>query len=144
MTRCKQCRRLLADDAETCSLCGTPNPSVKGMYQTSTVLISAGGADLVYRSVDEVPVPLRTRLIESTSGDNARTILIYDERGRHEIAKAMRNVSCPAPRGLLDSALARVAPAGSWLTPVRLRLIVGLIGAMTFAALALEFAQHWH
>jgi len=67
---------------------------MKGMYQTSTVLISAGGADLVYRSVDEGAGPLRTRLIESTSGDNARTILIYDERGRREIARAMR--TCPA------------------------------------------------
>ena len=144
MTRCKQCRRLLADDDAKCSLCGTPNPSVKGMYQTSTVLISAGGADLVYRSVDEVPVPLRTRLIESTSGDNARTILIYDERGRQEIAKAMRNLPAPAPRGLLDSALARVAPAWPWLTPPRLRLILGLLGTMAFATLVLEFAQHWH
>jgi hypothetical protein len=144
VTRCKRCRRLLADDDETCRLCGTPNPSVKGMYQTSTVLISAGGADLVYRSVDEVPVALRTRLIESTSGDNARTILIYDERGRQEIAKAMRNLPAPAPRGLLDSALARLTPACSWLTPLRLRLILGLIVTMSFATLALEIAQHWH
>ena len=34
------------------------------MYQSSTVLISAGGADLVYRSVEEVPASLRTRLLE--------------------------------------------------------------------------------
>src|SRR5689334_22843820 len=79
---CRRCRKHLAENAERCPHCGTPNSGDAGMVQTSTVLISVDGADLVYRSVDEVPVPLRTRLLKSTNGANSATILIADRRGR--------------------------------------------------------------
>jgi hypothetical protein len=113
------------------------------MYQSSTVLISAGGADLVYRSVDEVPAPLRTKLIESTNGGNSGTILIADQRGRREIAKAMRSLPGPSQRRLLDSMLGREARADSWLTPACKRVIVGLVVLMVLATLALVYAHRW-
>jgi len=53
------------------------------------VLISSGGADMVYRTVEEVPRGLRTRLLKSTSGGNSGIILIADRRGRKEIAKVV-------------------------------------------------------
>jgi len=141
--RCTQCRKTLAENDESCPHCGAPNPAAKGLYQSSTVLISAGGADLVYRSVEEVPVPLRTKLIESTNGCNSATILIADQRGRREIAKAMRALPGGSPRRLLDSALRRAAPVNSWLTPVRLRILFGLVGLTMLATLALGFAHGW-
>ena len=52
---CKRCRRNIAADQARCPHCGEPKPEGTGLFQTSTVLISAGGADLVYRSVEEVP-----------------------------------------------------------------------------------------
>ena len=52
-------------------------------------MISTGGADLVYRSVEEIPRGLRTRLLKSTSGGNSGIILIADRRGRKEIAKVV-------------------------------------------------------
>ena len=58
--------------------------------EDSTILISAGATDGVYRNVKEVPPPLRKQLLKSTSGLNAATILIADRRGRHELAKAIR------------------------------------------------------
>jgi hypothetical protein len=107
------------------------------------VLISAGGADLMYRSVEEVPAPLRTKLIESTNGDNARTILIYDERGRREIAKALR--AMPGPQqSLLDSVFGGAEVPESWLTPVRKGIILGLLVLMVLATLALVWAHRWH
>ncbi len=141
--RCKQCRKALAEEDVKCPYCGAPNPAAKGMYQTSTVLISAGGADLVYRSVEEVPASLRSRLIESTNGGNSATILIADQRGRREITKAMRALPVPAQRRLLDSVLGRRDSAGHWLTPTRKRIILGMVIAMVLAMLALISARRW-
>ena len=89
--KCPACGRKYAESASACPHCGEPNGKPAGMFQTSTVLISAGGSDRVYRSVDEVPQALRTRLLKSTNGANSATILIADRRGRKEIAKAMRH-----------------------------------------------------
>jgi hypothetical protein len=114
------------------------------MYQSSTVLISAGGADLVYRSLEEVPTSLRTKLLESTNGGNSATILIADQRGRREIAKAMRALPGPSQRRLLDSVLGGEVPADSWLTPVRKHIILGLLVLMILATLALVYAHRWH
>jgi hypothetical protein len=62
------------------------------VFQTSAVLISAQGADMLYRSMDEVPRPWRTKLLESTSSANSATILIADKRGREELARVMRSL----------------------------------------------------
>jgi len=142
--KCKQCRKPLAEEDAKCPHCGAPNPAAKGMYQSSTVLISAGGADLVYRSVEEVPASLRTRLIESTNGGNSATILIADQRGRREITKAMRALPGPAQGRLLDAVLGRAGPAAaSWLTPLRKRIILGLVVLMALTTLALVFLHRW-
>ena len=143
MIECRQCRKTMADDDAECPHCGAPNPAAKGLYQSSTVLISAGGADLVYRSVEEVPDPLRTRLLESTNGGNSGTILIADRRGRREISKALRSLPGPAPRGVLDSVLGRPAAASAWLTPARRRIILGLVVLMVLATLGLVYAHRW-
>jgi hypothetical protein len=56
----------------------------------STILISVGGQTRVYHSVEEIPDKLRERLLETTRGLNAATILIADRGGREEILKAVR------------------------------------------------------
>jgi hypothetical protein len=142
--KCRQCRKTLSEEDATCPRCGASNPAAKGMYQSSTVLISAGGADLVYRSVEEVPASLRTKLLESTNGGNSGTILIADQRGRREIAKAMRALPGPSRQRLLDSVLGREDPVESWLTPARKRIILGLVVLMVLATLALLYAHRWH
>lgn len=60
--------------------------------KTSTIFISIGGKTRVYRSVDDVPAPLRKKLEQSTNGLNSATILIADRRGRQEIARAIRGL----------------------------------------------------
>jgi hypothetical protein len=114
------------------------------MYQSSTVLISAGGADLVYRSLEEVPASLRTKLIESTNGCNSGTILIADQRGRREITKAMRALPGPSQRRLLDAMLGRDDAPDFWLTPLRKRIILGLVVLMVLATVTLLYAHRWH
>src|SRR5215470_17535076 len=102
---CKRCRKTYGWDETRCPHCGEPKPDSSGLFQTSTVLISVGGADHVFRSVEEVPTALRSRLLKSTNGANSATILIADQRGRREIAKAMRNLPGPTQRRLVHSIL---------------------------------------
>jgi superfamily II DNA helicase RecQ len=58
--------------------------------KSSTIFISTGDRIQVFRSMEEVPGPLRKKLLESTTGLNSATILIADRRGREEIARALR------------------------------------------------------
>jgi hypothetical protein len=127
---CSRCRKKFEQEEARCPHCGEP-ARVKGTFQTSTVLISSGGEDLVYRSVDEVPPQLRNRLMRSTSSSNSGTILIADRRGRKEIARAMRKVPAPASGG----------PA--WLTPLRRRAIMILVFLACLALIAVMFLHRW-
>jgi len=60
--------------------------------KTSTIFIAKGGRTRVYRSVEEVPAPLRKELEASTNGFNSATILIADRRGRAEIIRALNGL----------------------------------------------------
>ena len=141
---CKRCRKAFEEDAGRCPNCGQPNPGSSGVFQTSTVLISSGGADLVYRSVEDVPAGLRSRLMKSTNGSNSATILIADRRGRQEIARAMRNLPGPAQRRLIHSILGSSGQeAPEWLTPARRRLILVVVsvGLLALVAAVFSFAR---
>ena len=59
---CARCSKKYGQDFARCPSCGEPNPETSGVMQTSIVVISAGNEDLVYRTVDEVPSRLRTKL----------------------------------------------------------------------------------
>ena len=132
---CKRCRKSFDAEAAKCPHCGLPRPTISsGVFQTSTVLISSQGADMVYRSVEEIPPPLRNKLLQSTNNPNSRTILIADRRGRKEIAHAMRQLS----RG----AAQRAAPGvPAWLTPARKKFILAFVGAVAVALVVVLFAH---
>lgn len=131
---CSRCRKQYDAEESRCPHCGQPNPASGGMFQTSTVLISTGKADLVYHSIEEVPAPLRTRLLESTSSANSGTILIADRRGRKQIARAMRKLP----------GLGRHRRRGSaWLTPRRQKTAVTLLLMLVLAVMAVVFGHRW-
>jgi len=138
--KCKRCGRKFAQEADRCPHCGEANGKTSGMFQTSTVMISAEGTDRVYRSVEEVPQSLRTRLLKSTNGANSATILIADRRGRKEIAKAMRNLPANAQRRLMQSIMAE-SEEMPWLTPGRKRAILAAVGLLAVAAVGLVFGK---
>lgn len=140
MMRCPACGRKYAESASACPHCGEPNGKPAGMFQTSTVLISTGGADRVYRSVDEVPQALRTRLLKSTNGANSATILIADRRGRKEIARAMRHLPANAQRRLMQAVLANPEGPG-WLGSGRRKAIAAAVAMLALAIIGLVFAR---
>ena len=142
---CTKCRRSFDEEEPRCPHCGETNPEASGLFQTSTVLISAGSARMVYRSVDEVPVKLRTKLLKSTNGANSATILIADRRGRKQIARAMRNLPSHAQRRLLSSILGAEATSSllQWMTPARKRAILAVIALLTLALIGIVFGHRW-
>jgi len=140
---CKRCRKAFEEDAQRCPHCGQPNPASSGVFQTSAVLISTGGTDMVYRSVEEVPAGLRSQLVKSTNGTNSATILIADRRGRQELAKAMRNLPGPTQRRLIHSILGDAADSGGWLTPARKGVILSAIALCALTIIAAVFSYRW-
>jgi predicted amidophosphoribosyltransferase len=142
---CPRCRARFEESSGACPRCGTANTRTKGTFQTSTVLIASSGGDRVYRSVQEVPASLRTRLLKSTNGANSATILIADRRGRHEIARAMRNLPGAAQRRLKRAMQGEVPPAAvqEWLTPARRKAILAVVVAIALVAILVVFTRAW-
>ena len=130
---CSRCGKEFDEAEARCPHCGERKAGASGLFQTSTVLISAGGADLVYRTVEEIPRGLRTKLLKSTSGGNSGTILIADRRGRQEIAKAAGKLPGVEKRSSL----------AEWLTPGRMRGIAAALALLALALVAWVFAHHW-
>ncbi len=64
-----------------------PDPADRGTIRTSAILIAAGRGLSVYRKLDEVPPRLRSKLVKSTAGANAGTVLIADRRGAQELLR---------------------------------------------------------
>ncbi len=107
------------DHWEQCPHCGEENESgevleVSGVLRTSTILIASGkGGAEVYRSVEEVPEPLRRKLVECTNGQNSGTIYIADQRGREQIALAIHNLPGTAAAPVLDRFSAALVPSAA-------------------------------
>ena len=116
--RCPACNRKIDGGPRDCPYCGQRLPErIAGMLKTSTILISADDTESVYRSVREIPEPLRKKLLRSTNGLNSRTILIADRRGEQQIARALKSLPT-APADMPPSSLSGPAPA----TPPKLTL----------------------
>jgi hypothetical protein len=95
--------------------------------------------------MDEVPDPLRNRLLKSTNSPNSATILIADRRGRQEIAKAMRSLSGARQRHLMQSFLGGTTQAGApgWLTPAWKKAVFALVLSLTLLLIAFVFMHRW-
>ncbi len=105
---CPNCQSEFDAPLASCPDCGIQIArKITGILKTSTILIGTDCVDGVFRSVQDVPEPLRTRLLESTSGENSGTIVIADREGRRqwteivahrENVAAMRGEHQPAAR----------------------------------------------
>jgi hypothetical protein len=140
--RCSKCGARFDGQEGKCPRCGHPaRETTAALLKTSTILISADDTQGVYRSVDEVPEPLRKKLLRSTNSINSRTILIADRRGRREILRAMRNLPGAAQRRLSNSLLGGNKPTPPRLTIAHIAgiLLAGATGVLTWLILS----HHW-
>ncbi len=142
MTTCSKCKKSFDTSNAKCPFCGAAAQGASGVFQTSAVMISTGGEDMVYRSVDEVPPTLRSRLLKSTNGANSATILIADRRGRKEVSKAVRSLPGPAQKRLLHSLLGNQAAKPRAWALVR-RALPFLILLVAMIVVVFVFLHRW-
>ncbi len=103
--------------------------------KSSTVYIALGDQLDVYRSLEEVPAPLRPRLDGSTNGANSATILIADRNGQRELVRAIEGHPTPL-RVRVRATRVEVSkePAPIEERPERPWLEIGLIGLLGLVA----------
>ena len=83
--------------------------------RTSTIFIATSDdTTKVYRSVEDVPLPLRQKLLKCTRGMNSATILIADKQGREELVRALQGRPSEVQCRLVDNMRSRQpeVPAG--------------------------------
>ena len=147
---CRRCgKKFDAAEGLICPYCGEAHAAAKsGVMKSSTILISAGETEAIYRSVREVPAPLRRKLLKSTNGLNSATILIADRRGREEIARALQNLPSSLQRRFLkpfrEEPLQNSYAARAWLLrpPVK-TAIAWLLGAGSMLVIWFMFTHKW-
>jgi len=142
MKTCSKCRKSIDGRAARCPHCGQPNAASARLFRTSTVLISSGGADMVFRSVDEVPTTLRNKLLKSTGGRNSVTIPIVGRRGCREVAKAVYILPGSAQKRRLRSRMGN-PPALARLAAPRRALVQALMALLAAAAVVAAVLSHW-
>jgi hypothetical protein len=139
---CRRCKKRF-DNGPVCPHCGAVNPAVRsGVVKSSMVLISSAGADAVYRSVKEVPAPLRRKLLQSTNGLNSATILIADRSGREEIERAIRNLPSSLQRRFLRP-FEEEREVPERLRPMVKAAIAWLLGAGSVVVVWFLFTHKW-
>jgi hypothetical protein len=76
--------------------------------RTSTIFIATSDETTkVYRSVEDVPLPLRQKLLKCTRGMNSATILIADKQGREELVRALQGRPTEVQCRLVDNMRSR-------------------------------------
>ncbi len=123
------------DSEAACPDCGIRVArSVAGVMKTSAVLISARGKQGFYRSVQDVPEPLRTELLTVTTSRNAGMIVIADKAGRERL-ELERMMKTPTPEAPPAPVEVRRFLGLSWVVWAGLCLALGVaaILAMLFS-----------
>jgi hypothetical protein len=135
--QCGKCGNDLGTNERKCPKCGEPVAQrIAGMIKTSTILISADDIEGVYHSVEDVPEPLRKKLLRSTNSINSRTILIADRRGRQEILRALKKLPGASQRRLSNALMGGKVSARAALPKVTILQTLGIVlaGAAGVAA----------
>jgi hypothetical protein len=87
---CPRCQSEFAEADSVCPECGIRLlRNVSGVMKTSAVMISARGEKGFYRSVQDVPEPLRTQLLETTTSSNSGVIVIADRAGKEQLTQVL-------------------------------------------------------
>ncbi len=87
---CPNCHAEFDSAPGACPECGIRLiRNISGIIKTSAVLIAAGEEQGFYHSVQDVPEPLRTQLIETTGSANAGTIVIADKASKEQITQVL-------------------------------------------------------
>ena len=71
--------------------------------RSSTIFVATDAGTSVYRSMKDIPAPVRRKLQESMQGMHSATILIADKRGRQELIRALQGQPSSVQCRLLEA-----------------------------------------
>lgn len=116
--------------------------NVSGVMKTSAVMIASGDEHGFYRSVQDVPEPLRTQLIEITNGSNSGTIVIADRAGKEQITRVIARRDRAPERTAKPAGTGRAAGFNPlhlpWIAWAGALLVLAAAGIITAV-----FVTHW-
>ena len=138
---CPRCHSEISELESICPECGIHlMRNVSGVMKTSAVLIAAGGEHGFYRSVQDVPEPLRTQLIETTTSQNSGIIVIADRAGKEQLTQVLARreaASAVSPEPEPQATATEAAPPANvripwraWAAFVIVLVLCGLIFAL--------------
>lgn len=144
---CPRCHTEFESARSNCPECGVRLlRNISGVIKTSAVLIAAGEKRGFYRSVQEVPEPLRARLIATTASANSGTIVIADRAGKEQLTQVMarRETSTEQETPLNLAAEEPRAATGYRIFGVSWAAWAGLLVVLTLAAvISTLFGMRW-
>jgi len=123
--------------------------NISGVMKTSAVMIAASGERGFYRSVQEVPEPLRTQLIETTTSPNSGIIVIADRAGKEQLTQVMARREASGDGTQPGRHRSREAATPDSAAPAPISRLPWLAWAGFFAVLVLAaiifaiFETHW-
>jgi hypothetical protein len=144
---CPRCQSEITERDSVCPECGIRlMRNVSGVMKTSAVMIAAGGEQGFYRSVQDVPEPLRTQLLETTTSSNSGVIVIADRAGKEQLTQVLARQEA-GPREVSKELTAEKPPSTEavsvasrlpWLAWAGFILVL-VLSAVIFAL----FQMHW-
>jgi hypothetical protein len=146
---CPRCHSEFGNSDAVCPECGVRLlRNVSGVMKTSAVMISAQGERGFYRSVQDVPEPLRTQLIETTTSQNSGIIVIADRAGKEQLTQVMarREAGREATEATQDRAREAAVSESQLPSIARLPWLAwaGFIAVLVMAAILFEiFRTDW-
>jgi hypothetical protein len=146
---CPRCFAEFEPGPGACPECGVQLlRNLSGMLKTSAVMISIEGEQGFYRSVQDVPEPLRQQLLRVTASENSGTIVIADRAGKEQLTQVVarresaRGEAVAVPAGTLQPAATRMPVWSrlrfSWIAWAGVFLLLGSAGVI-----AAVFTIHW-
>ena len=150
---CPKCHSEFETTESICPECGIRLlRNISGVMKTSAVMIAARGERGFYQSVQDVPEPLRTQLLEITTGSNSGIIVIADRAGKEQLTQVMarREAGREAiqEKALPEEPEAPAEPASAyppWLAWAGFVLVL-VISAILFIVFRTDWASfqiHW-
>jgi hypothetical protein len=139
---CPRCFAEFKSGPGKCPECGVRFVhNISGVVKTSGVMIAAAGERGFYRSVQEVPEPLRTKLLASTKSVNSGTIVIADRAGKEQITHIVGRREAAARERSMAAAPLRVAARRKWPARMRDTSFLGLSGTVWMGIVLLLLAS---
>jgi hypothetical protein len=126
---CPRCFAEFKAGPGKCPKCGVQFiHNISGVVKTSAVMIAAAGERGFYRSVQEVPEPLRTKLLASTKSVNSGTIVIADRAGKEQITHIVGRREAAVRERSKTAIPLRIAGQKKWPARMLDRSFLGISG----------------